>query len=414
MRDYYCPYCEAELGDQPGFDPAAGYWTCTECGQFLTNPEDSDVNARFPEVDWFCDVCGTFLNNQIGFSDWYSTWTCTKCGHVNNISEEEIYDSEEAYQKSCSDNSNDEGDDDGFGYGDEWQYGNPRRCEGCGRLLNKQSGFYEYFNTHICEKCGYYNDWSDEDLSDGDDDEDIGLSYYESDEDDDEEEDNGAYFDFEEYEQRMMALMLQKELEEKQQQEKKRRKEEERRQKTEQRKARHKKIWRTLTGKKQTVGFSSDQSKTMGYKEVVRLLERQEFYNISTNIIEDLTIEEKSREGIVEAVGFNGIYIFETDAQFPYTSQIEVTYHMLRRKSPPLTSREAKKKDIGDVVWEFTNAGFVNIDKIAIPDLKKGWLVKEDSVDSLTINGKKDFRKTDKIRIDAQIAISYHTFKDKK
>lgn len=78
-----------------------------------------------------------------------------------------------------------------------------------------------------------------------------------------------------------------------------------------------------------------------------------------------------------------------------------------------MTSRGAKKKDVDDVVWEFSNAGFANIERVAILDLKKGWLVKEDSVETVEIDGKSDFRKSDRIRIDAKIVVSYHTFKNK-
>ena len=98
MGDYYCPNCGADLEEQSGFDPYGGYWTCTECGQFLTDPEDSDETSQFDGVGWFCDGCGAYLNKQSGFSDWCSTWTCTECGHTNNISEDEIYDSEADYQ----------------------------------------------------------------------------------------------------------------------------------------------------------------------------------------------------------------------------------------------------------------------------------------------------------------------------
>ena len=104
MSDYYCPHCGADLEDQYGFDPNAGYWTCTVCGQFLIDPESSDDSDRFDGVGWFCDGCGAYLNKQSGFSDWYSTWTCTECGYTNNISEDEIYDSEEDYQRHRDEN----------------------------------------------------------------------------------------------------------------------------------------------------------------------------------------------------------------------------------------------------------------------------------------------------------------------
>ena len=41
MSDYYCTNCGADLGDQYGFDPEKGYWTCTECGTLMTDPDDT-------------------------------------------------------------------------------------------------------------------------------------------------------------------------------------------------------------------------------------------------------------------------------------------------------------------------------------------------------------------------------------
>lgn len=99
MSDYYCPICGADLGSQSGFDPDGDYWTCTECGRLLIDPEEEDSSAQFSDVKWFCDGCGALLNKQEGFSDWCDTWTCTECGHVNNISEDEMYESEEEYER---------------------------------------------------------------------------------------------------------------------------------------------------------------------------------------------------------------------------------------------------------------------------------------------------------------------------
>ena len=96
-----------------------------------------------------------------------------------------------------------------------------------------------------------------------------------------------------------------------------------------------------------------------------------------------------------------------------YSENIEVVYHMMKRQKPPISSREAKRKDVDDITWEFSHAGFVNIERIAISDLIKGWLVKEDSVEKVEINGKSDYRKKDKIRIDAAVVVYYHTFKNK-
>ena len=65
MSNYFCPHCGADLDDQDGFNPNTGYWTCKECGQFLTDPEiDVDKSSRFDGVGWFCDNCGAFLRQH--------------------------------------------------------------------------------------------------------------------------------------------------------------------------------------------------------------------------------------------------------------------------------------------------------------------------------------------------------------
>jgi len=425
MSDYYCPHCGADLGDQYGFDPDAGYWTCTECGQFLMDDDIADGDV-YEGVAWFCDNCNALLNRQSGFSDSYSTWTCTECGHTNDLSEDDIIEDQ-------------------------------HKCPCCGSNLKKQWSYSTYLNDYTCSECDaqLHRDYSSDEFSEVDDDEDnySGFSSYDSnvydddedddeedddeedddeedddDEDDDEEDDDDdvdeeasqSYFDSEEYQRRMAAQEARRQEEARRRQEEEHRKEEERRRreeehriKAEKRKENRKKIWRTLTGKKQTAGISSDACRCMNYSDVVHILETQEFYNITTRIVEDLSAEEKAREGIVEKVSFNGTEAFDKDTQFPYSANIEVVYHMMKRQKPPISSREAKRKDVDDITWEFSHAGFVNIERIAISDLRKGWLVKEDSVEKVEINGKSDYRKKDKIRIDAAVVVYYHTFKNK-
>ena len=99
MLEYYCNNCGADLDEQDGFDPSEGYWVCTECGQLLMDPDDENDNECYENAGWFCDGCGAYLNRQSGFSDWYSSWTCTECGYENRIAEDEIYGSQEEYQR---------------------------------------------------------------------------------------------------------------------------------------------------------------------------------------------------------------------------------------------------------------------------------------------------------------------------
>ena len=105
MLENYCTNCGANLNNQEGFDPDDGYWTCTECGTMLIDP---DLEGSDSNVAWFCDNCGAFLNKQSGFRDWYSSWTCTECGYYNSLSEDNIYESVESYQSSLSENEEEE------------------------------------------------------------------------------------------------------------------------------------------------------------------------------------------------------------------------------------------------------------------------------------------------------------------
>lgn len=82
MSDYYCSNCNADLGDQNGFDPLAGTWTCAECGTFLID-DDIASGFGFDGAAWYCDSCNALLNRQEDFSDINDTWTCTQCGHIN-------------------------------------------------------------------------------------------------------------------------------------------------------------------------------------------------------------------------------------------------------------------------------------------------------------------------------------------
>lgn len=101
-EEYYCPNCNATLNDQDGFDPDLGVWTCTECGKCLYGSDIEKTQVEFNGVVWYCDSCGAVLSLQDGFSDDCGSWECAVCGATNNISEDEIYESEADYQEKSA------------------------------------------------------------------------------------------------------------------------------------------------------------------------------------------------------------------------------------------------------------------------------------------------------------------------
>ena len=97
-RYSYCKNCGSILELQEGFDENAEVYVCKECGEHLLNPSGY-CGERFPDVIWYCDECGAVLNNQRNFSDYHLYHECQRCGYINKISLDEIYESEEVYQK---------------------------------------------------------------------------------------------------------------------------------------------------------------------------------------------------------------------------------------------------------------------------------------------------------------------------
>ncbi len=339
--------------------------------------------------EYFCTNCGTDLDNQPGFNPNSGYWTCRECGQF-------LVDPEDMNEDAQ--------------FVDVGWF-----CDSCGAYLNRQSGFNDWRDTWTCTECGYENCISEDQIYESeeeylnsrsvsyDDDEDE-EDDYEDEEDDYEDEEDDC--DYEEYQNRIRERV---EEEERARAERLKREEKQRR-KAEQRKVRWQRIWRTVTRKKQTPGVSSKQCCDMKYNNLIEILKKREFYNISTTVLEDLGISEDSKEGQIEHVSFNGMGSSDEKSQFPYNSQIHITYHTFRKVNPPLTSRGAKRRNVEDVVKKFLSAGFGNVEKAPVPDLVTGWIVKENSVKSVTIDGKDNYKNSDKIRINAHVVISYHAF----
>ena len=60
---------------------------------------------------------------------------------------------------------------------------------------------------------------------------------------------------------------------------------------------------------------------------------------------------------------------------------------------------------------QFLDAGFVNVRTEVIYDIITGWITKDGSVESVSINGDTDFSEYASYRPDVEVIITYHTFK---
>lgn len=78
------------------------------------------------------------------------------------------------------------------------------------------------------------------------------------------------------------------------------------------------------------------------------------------------------------------------------------------------SSSAMKGKNYQDIESDLRTIGFTNIVLTPIEDLVTGWITKDGKIDSVTVDGKKNFSSSDKFDSTAEIVISYHTFAGKQ
>ena len=76
----------------------------------------------------------------------------------------------------------------------------------------------------------------------------------------------------------------------------------------------------------------------------------------------------------------------------------------------PRSSKKCKNKNYKDIVEEFKEAGFTNIETKSLEDMVIGLLVSEDEVKTVSIDDKDDFDEGDVFNKDVKVIISYHSY----
>lgn len=159
------------------------------------------------------------------------------------------------------------------------------------------------------------------------------------------------------------------------------------------------------------MGYSSDSLEGLKYTEAVRRLKESGFSNVHTKEISDLTISRDSEENLVTEINLIFGNFFAEDTKYPSNLWITVVYHTVELYASPLTSKEAKGMNYLDVIDEFEKAGFINVTTDVKYDIVTGWMTDDGEVKSVSINGDKKFDADDEYRLDAEVVITYHTWK---
>lgn len=79
----------------------------------------------------------------------------------------------------------------------------------------------------------------------------------------------------------------------------------------------------------------------------------------------------------------------------------------------PAASEDLEGEAYGDVVAILEEAGFTDIETVALGDLITGWLNKPDTVDEVEIDGVVSFDKGERFEPDVRIVINYHSFPER-
>ena len=158
------------------------------------------------------------------------------------------------------------------------------------------------------------------------------------------------------------------------------------------------------------VGYRAEDFIGQNYTTVKVNLENQGFTEFELVALNDLPLNMENEAGVVCRVLIDGNTTYDSQTEYPNDTKIVIEYHSIHLISPPLSSKEAKGNQYADVLQQFQNAGFINIQTEIQYDLIAGWFTKDGEIESITINGEK-FKTENEYRPDAKVIITYHTFK---
>lgn len=101
----------------------------------------------------------------------------------------------------------------------------------------------------------------------------------------------------------------------------------------------------------------------------------------------------------------------ESSSESEYSYTEEPTTEAIDVKIP-LSDSDCKNKDETDIAEEFQKAGFAVVEQEGLKDLlsKDKNSDKEYKATEVTVNGKKSFKKGDKVKSDVKVVIKYHSF----
>lgn len=151
---------------------------------------------------------------------------------------------------------------------------------------------------------------------------------------------------------------------------------------------------------------------TTKYVSLQTSLKNKGFTNVT---VKEKITENKSLNQLVASFKINNQQFNQGDCFAQKSAPIVIEYYSLKIAIGQKTSSftENKEGKYTSVVSSLKDMGFTNITVYRNNDLVNGWITKEGSIASITINGSDSFEATDSFYYDVSIVIVVNTFKNK-
>ena len=151
-----------------------------------------------------------------------------------------------------------------------------------------------------------------------------------------------------------------------------------------------------------------NQYSKVNYEDCKKELNEKGFIFVSTTAVSDLEYEALDYDYMVADLIVEDRLGGSKESGYSRFSSVEVVYHRPKYSALPVSSKEVDDYEYKDMINLFENAGFGNIEVIVDYDIIFGVFNKTDMVESVTVDGKKQFSKDSEYRIDVPIVVTYH------
>ena len=143
------------------------------------------------------------------------------------------------------------------------------------------------------------------------------------------------------------------------------------------------------------------------YEKVVQEFANAGFKEIEAVALEDLDESSADQNGTVEAVTINDKIDFKAQAEYKPDASVVITYHSFPMIASPISPDELDAYSSEDIKELFVSAGFTDVTVSEVQDLDPDKSLSK-TVNEVTISGKKDFSKGERVAFNSPVSITKH------